>query len=203
MRAYLALLLLALASCRESSTVESDAGISPPAVALAPSSVEGARPATSNTAQDAGAPPPSAPFQSKPTPEWNVDFFAVDVVGLVVRTRRVEVVSVGPVRDEDLLTGLPAGTIPGTTRTTFSDGSTYTVSEHKVAKRPYIATLDLKEGLSIEQGDMDLDGHCDMVREEKPDWSEVRWVRLRPGGPFETLTTHQVIHRTATVCNSR
>ncbi|MEW6435524.1 MAG: hypothetical protein AB1730_28850, partial [Myxococcota bacterium] len=159
MRAYLALLLLALASCRESSTVESDAGISPPAVALAPSSVEGARPATSNTAQDAGAPPPSAPFQSKPTPEWNVDFFAVDVVGLVVRTRRVEVVSVGPVRDEDLLTGLPAGTIPGTTRTTFSDGSTYTVSEHKVAKRPYIATLDLKEGLSIEQGDMDLDGH--------------------------------------------
>jgi hypothetical protein len=107
------------------------------------------------------------------------------------------------VRDEDLLTGLPAGTIPGTTRTTFSDGSTYTVSEHKVAKRPYIATLDLKEGLSIEQGDMDLDGHCDMVREEKPDWSEVRWVRLRPGGPFETLTTHQVIHRTATVCNSR
>ncbi|MCC6337225.1 MAG: hypothetical protein IT380_24925 [Myxococcales bacterium] len=136
------------------------------------------------------------PAQSKPTPEWDVDFFAVDVVGMVVRLRHVEVVSVGPVRDEDVLPGLEAGTIPDTTRTTFSDGSRYTVSLHKVAKRPYIASLDLKGERSIEQADENLDGLRDSVRETRvSDWLEVSWRSTRAGGRFNELTTQEVIQR--------
>lgn len=173
-------LLLALAGCPEKTRAGPDASAAPPP-----------------SVEDAGvaAAAPSGPLQSRPTPEWDVDFFAVDVVALVVRTRHVEVVSVGPVRDEDLLTGLPTGTIPGTTRTAFSDGSTYTVSEHKVAKRPYIASLDLKGGLSIEQGDTNLDGYRDLVRESRPDGTQLRWLTTRPPGPFDKLTTQEVIER--------
>lgn len=177
MRAALGLLLLGLAGCPATPPSRADAAALPPP-------------------QDVGAAASRAvPLQSKPTPEWDVDFFAVDVVALVVRARHVDVVSVGPVRDEDLLTGLPTGTIPGTTRTTFSDGSTYTVSDHRVAKRPYIASLDLKGGLSIEQGDENLDGHRDSVTEQRPDWTELRWRKTRPDGRFDTLTTEEVIER--------
>lgn len=179
MRATLAVVLVALVGCPATSPSAPEAGVAP----------------TASAPDAGGAAPPTRPLQSKPTPEWDVDFFAVDVVALVVRARHVDVVSVGPVRDEDLLTGLPTGTIPGTTRTTFSDGSTYTVSEHRVAKRPYIASLDLKGGLSIEQGDTDLDGHRDLIRELQPDGTEVQWLRLRRGGPVDRLTTQEVIER--------
>ena len=145
---------------------------------------------------DAGvAAPRPEPFQAKPTPAWDVDFFAVDVVALVVRTRHVDVVSVGPVRDEDVLPGLDAGTIPDTTRTVFSDGSDYTVSLHRASKRPYIATLHLAGERTIEQADENLDGHRDSVREQRADDAEVSWRSTRGDGRFDRLTTREVIER--------
>lgn len=154
------------------------------------------RPAALPPVIDAGVPAaPRVPAQAKPTPEWDADFFTVDVVAMVVRLRHVEVVSVGPVKDEDILPGLDAGTIPDTTRTVFSDGTSYTVVLHKVAKRPYIASLDLKGGLSVEQADENLDGHRDSVTESDNSGREVKWRASRPGGHFDTLVTQAVLSR--------
>jgi hypothetical protein len=170
-RRWLCLLVLALAGCSEKAAV------------LAP-------------VMDAGPPAPRPePFQARPTAAWDVDFFAVNVVALVARTRHVDVVSVGPVRDDDVLPGLDAGTIPDTTRTVFSDGSYYTVILHPSAKLPFIAVLHLAGERTIQQADENLDGHRDSVREQRADDAEVSWRSTRGDGRFDQLTTQEVVER--------